>query len=270
MSDSHVEIGSLARDLRIAPWRLGLLHSAPEHRILWITQGQGRVILNSERRGVGTNNFLFIPAKLPFAFEAGAQTTGHVVRIPGDDPAAWPTSCHLLRTRDVRHQGEVISLFEALSREHSGSREHREEAMAAHLRLISIWLRRQLAHEPQPAEKSSASQRLIAAFLTDLERLYPTGTTMAEYAERLDVTGTHLSRVCKSELGKSAADLITERTLHAARDMLETTGHPAKAIADGLGFGSPAYFSRFIHTHTGLSPKALRTRAAGPVTADRH
>lgn len=264
-----VEIRSLARDLRAARWRLTLLHSANEHRVLWITQGQGRVLLNAQRLGIGTNNFLFIPRGLPFSLDPAAKMAGHLVCLGQEDPSPWPGTGHLLRTRDVRHQGEVMAHFDALVREQSGDRIHRQEAMAAQARLISVWLRRRLADEGAVIETCGASQRLIAAFLTDLERLYPTGSPMADYAERLDVSATHLSRVCKADLGRTAAELITERTLHAARLMLETTCHPAKTIATGLGFGSPAYFSRFIHAHTGASPKALRAQAAGQETARR-
>lgn len=261
------EIRSLGRVLRAANWRLALLHSAPDHRILWITQGQGRVILNAQRRGVGTHNFLYIPAGEPFALDTGPQTTGHMVHLSPDDPAPWPGTAYLLRTRDVRQQGEVMAHLDALGREQAAALDHRAEAMTAQARLISVWLRRRLAADGEPVETCSAAQRLIAAFMADLERLYPTGTPMADYAERLDVTATHLSRVCKSELGRSAADLITERMLHAARDMLETTTHPARTIADDLGFGSPAYFSRFILSHTGASPRAIRLRAAGQLGA---
>ena len=258
-----VEIRSLGKDLRSAPWRLGLLHSSLDHRILWITHGQGRVILNAERRGIGINNFIFVPAGLSFALDTNPQTTGHLLHLRREDPAAWPGTGQLLRTRDVRHQGEIIALLDALSREQESGRDFGEEAMAAHATLISVWLRRRLADEGPPPENSSAARRLIAAFLADVERLYPSGAPMADYARRLDVTATHLSRVCKAELGRSAADLLTERTLHAARHMLETTAMPAKTVAASLGFGSPAYFSRFMHAHTGKTPKALRARASG-------
>ncbi len=258
-----VEMRSLGRLLKSAPWRLSLLHSAPDHRILWLTQGQGRILLNAQRRGVGTNNFLFVPAGEPFSLEGGHQLTGHMLAIGRDDPTPWPSTGYLLRTREVGYQGEIIALFDALSREQVANRDHCAEALAAQARLVSVWLRRQIAAAGDVPEASSAGQRLIAAFMADLERLHPTGATMADYAERLDVTPTHLSRVCKTRLGRSAADLVTERSLHAARHLLETTRKPAKTIAEELGFGSAAYFSRFILSHTGRTPKALRGPAAG-------
>ena len=81
---------------------------------------------------------------------------------------------------------------------------------------------------------------------------------MADYAETLDVTPTHLTRAVKSATGKTAADLVTERVLHEARVLLSETQQPARQIAAYLGFGSAAYFTRFIQQHTGLTPSKLR------------
>ncbi|WP_254796903.1 helix-turn-helix transcriptional regulator [Sulfitobacter albidus] len=88
---------------------------------------------------------------------------------------------------------------------------------------------------------------------------------MSGYAEMLEVTPTHLARCVKAATGKTAAELLTERTLHAARVLLETSTHPACNISRHLGFGSPAYFTRFMQQHTGLTPRQLRgPRASVP------
>jgi len=84
---------------------------------------------------------------------------------------------------------------------------------------------------------------------------------MAAYADELGVTSTHLTRAVKSATGKTAADLLTERVLHAGRSLLGETAQPAKDIARHLGFGSAAYFTRFIQHHTGLPPSKLRQGA---------
>ena len=83
---------------------------------------------------------------------------------------------------------------------------------------------------------------------------------MADYATALGVTPTHLSRAVKAATGKTAADLLAERTLHAARALLMETDATAQSIAKFLGFGSAAYFTRFIQQHTGHTPSKLRGR----------
>jgi AraC family transcriptional activator of pobA len=89
---------------------------------------------------------------------------------------------------------------------------------------------------------------------------YRSGAPMAHYAEALGVTPTHLTRTLKAATGHSAADLLTERTLHAARSLLAETRQPAQDIARHLGFGSAAYFTRFIQQHTGVTPGKLRRK----------
>ena len=84
---------------------------------------------------------------------------------------------------------------------------------------------------------------------------------MAFYAKELGVTPTHLTRVVKQATGKTAAELLTERVVYAARLLLGETGHPARNIAQDLGFGSAAYCTRFMQQHTGMTPTRLRKTA---------
>ena len=101
----------------------------------------------------------------------------------------------------------------------------------------------------------------MQAYAALVARDFTSGRAMAVYARALGVTPTHLTRVCKQASGLTAADLLTERSLHAARDMLEAGELPIGQIAASLGFGSAAYFSRFILQHTGVTPSALRQAA---------
>ena len=81
---------------------------------------------------------------------------------------------------------------------------------------------------------------------------------MADHAAELGVTPTHLTRAVKAATGKSAADLLSERSCHAARRLLGETDQTAAEIAAYLGFGSAAYFTRFMQQHSGLPPSKLR------------
>jgi AraC family transcriptional activator of pobA len=56
----------------------------------------------------------------------------------------------------------------------------------------------------------------------------------------------------------TAAEILTQRSLYAARDQIETTNRPLQDIGQSLNFSSAAYFSRFVQHHTGQSPSNLR------------
>ncbi|MEM6308801.1 MAG: helix-turn-helix transcriptional regulator [Pseudomonadota bacterium] len=256
-----IRFHSLSQMFQAAHWQLSLLHSAPLHRVIWIKHGQTRALCGAKIHGIGAHNLLFVPANTPFFIETGTNVQGHVLSCTPSELHLLADETCLLRVRELVEQSEASALFDALLREQSAQKSHTSDAQSAYAVLLSVWILRQIESHTETGRRKSAAQNLISGFMNLLEQDFSGGESMATYAKRLDVTPTHLSRVCKSELGKSAADLITDRTLHAARFALETTQTPAKDIAQTLGFGSAAYFSRFILTHSGHSPRALRIAA---------
>lgn len=248
-----------------APWRLELQHSCPDHALVWITRGQARVTLEGVRRGVGVHNVLAVPAGTLMSLTLGPNAFGLVCLIPPGGPVLMPDTPQHLRIREVHTQSELTGLLDAMQREANQPRPFADEALNAHAQLMTVWLRRaMIAHEmPPPA---TAAERLVMAFAALVERNFRSGAPMADYARELGVTPTHLTRSCRHCAGLTAADFLTERTLHAARVML-ADGHDAiRHVAAQLGFRSAAYFSRFILHHTGHSPTDLRrqARAATP------
>ena len=249
----------LATVLSVAPWRLDLHHDRPHALLLWITRGQGRVTINGARRGFGTHNALFLPPGALLALEAGAQCLGQMLILPQPDPGALPDEALHLRSRDARDQGELTGLLDAIQRELAGDRPYRDDAIAAQSRLIGVWLRRQAAVPGQlDAPANTAARRLVARFARRVVAHHGSPQTMADHAEALKVTPTHLTRVCRSMAGMTAADILTQRRLHAARAALTEGRVSARVVSESLGFASPAYFTRFMQQHTGKSPTALR------------
>ncbi|MCX7565324.1 AraC family transcriptional regulator [Sulfitobacter sp. F26169L] len=265
MSDTNLRVQTLAQLGGNSSWRLGLAHDRPYHMLFWFTRGQGRIMLDGQRRGIGTHNAVFVPAGALFALDPGPQSLGQAVIAPVGTPLRLPDLPRHLRVRDVQVQAELSSLIEAAAREQSQSRPLAQDALEAHVALMSVWLRRQITLEEHIPVKRSAGERLSHRFAQMIPQHYTTGASMAFYASQLGVTPTHLTRAVKAATGKTAADLLTERVVHAARTLLESTTHPARNIAQHLGFGSAAYFTRFMQQHAGRSPSQLRAAAAPPL-----
>ncbi|MCZ7675912.1 MAG: helix-turn-helix domain-containing protein [Roseovarius sp.] len=243
-------------------WRAELPHSRPEHALVWITRGQGRCLIEGVLRGLGVHTALCVPAGTLFALEMGKQGFGTVCAIPAGGPLLMPDQPTLLRIRDVLAQVELTGILEAMQREQTGARDFTDEAMTAHATLLTVWLRRAIIGHAEDPPEFSAAQRLTMAYAALVERDFTTGKPMADYARTLGVTPTHLTRACRTSAGMTASELLTRRIVHAVRDLLETTDHPANRIAAMLGFRSAAYFSRFVLQHTGLTPTALRNAGA--------
>ncbi len=256
---ADLSLMTLAQLTTAGSWQLELAHDRAEHLLIWITRGQGVALIDGARRGIGTHNALFIPARNLMAIELMRNGFGQALVIPDSANLTLPQRVQHLRIRDVAAQGELTVLFEALGREQTAGRPLYHSAMRAYGALMAIWLRRHLPDDPQPP--ITAARRLVQAYCDRLVHHYASGASMAEHAQALGVTPTHLTRVCRAETGRTAATLLTERLLHAARRLLISTDVPVQDIARHLGFGSAAYFTRFIQQHTRMTPTALRRGA---------
>ncbi len=261
-----VALWSLARLGANGSWRIALPHAQDDHLLIWVTRGQGLALIDGVRRGVGANNVIWLPAGTQFAIDASPQTFGQVLSVSGVEPALLPTRPQHLRVRDVTFQGELSGLIELIQREVQEALPFQTDALLAKFRLVEVWMRRMMLHVGEPEDRvhlalpdqALAARQLSQQFAALAEAQFRGGQSMADYALALGVTPTHLSRVTREIAGMTAADLLTARVLHEARRLLEDTTVPAQNIAAHLGFGSAAYFSRFIQKHTGAAPSQLR------------
>ncbi|CUH68588.1 Methylphosphotriester-DNA--protein-cysteine S-methyltransferase [Thalassovita gelatinovora] len=262
---TRISLDTTARFIRGAPWRLSLLHDVSDYRLIWTTKGQALAALNGRKRGIGVHCAIIVPSGTLFSLDLGRTGAGLVLAL---DPA-WVTEAKLpdapqvLQLRSVQEQAEITGALDAIHKEAQSDQPFHEDACRAYAALLSVSLRRRIDALPEP-QRMSGAQRLVNAFSALVRKHFADVMTMADFARILGVTPTHLSRSCKDCLGLTAADILAQRSLYAARDLIETTDTPLKDIADQLGFGSAAYFSRFIQNHTGRSPRDLRNGSKQP------
>jgi len=259
---AHARILTLAQWTEGGAWRAELPHSNPDHAMIWVTRGQGRAMIEGVRRGVGVHNALVIPANTLFSLDLGKQGFGLVCLVPPNGPVLMPDEPQHLRIRGVQAQSELTSILDAMQREQNAARPFMDEALNAEATLLTVWLRRAMIDHCETSNKITAAQRLVTAYAALVERDHTTGKTMADYAQSLGVTPTHLTRTCRDCTGMTAAELLTQRSLHAVRELLENSDHPFNRVAAMTGFTSAAYFSRFVLHHTGKTPSDLRKAAA--------
>lgn len=82
-----------------------------------------------------------------------------------------------------------------------------------------------------------------------------------DYAEMQQLHENYLSSILKEKTGKTAGQLIAEKTLSAAKILIEDPRLSLKEIAYMLGFSYLSYFSIFFKKHTGLSPINYRKKS---------
>ncbi len=254
---------TIAQRVRGATWRFSLAHARDDHLLIWVTRGTSHAIAQGRRFSMSSHNALFIPARTLFSYEFETTCFGQTVTLPSDAPILLPEEPQLLRVREPKAQLELTGIIESIQIEAVQDQPYADAAVTAYGQLMSVWFNRYRdLHQQKPMLKASAATRLMDAFCALVVRSEfggpLTGASMAEFAAHLGVTPTHLARVCKAQCGITAADILTQHSLGRARRALENTSEPAVEIAKRLGFSSAAYFTRFITSHTGQTPSALR------------
>ncbi len=241
-------------------WRVEMLHASRRNRLYWITRGQGRVSVNCITRGYGPNTAVFVPARVPMALELAPQTQGLELCLPPDDTLKLPDLPFHLRVSHIEGQAALTSHIEKLEGELTAQAPAMDQALTAYSLLISVWMARELArHDGVP--DTIRNHRLVELFAERLEAQYRSGKGVADFAQQLHVTPTHLSRVCRDASGRPALALLNERTMHEARRLLLETDLPAREVAQQLGFSSAAYFTRAFTQSAGRTPSAFRKPA---------
>lgn len=252
-----VRAGSFGLVNQQAPWRYGLLHDRQADFLLWITRGQGRAIVGGVRHGLPMHTALFIPAGTLFSIDLPGTAQALYAESPTGLTDMLPDAPLFLRVNESLAQVELTAEIDAMARELAQHRARSLDALEARMRLLAVWLHRQ-APATRETPRDSAAEKLARRFAGSVTRHFGEAWGVAQHAERLDVTATHLTRACRQASGLTAMDILMERRLHAARCALEDGKQPVQSIARSVGFSSPAYFSRFIQRKTGQSPSQIR------------
>jgi len=263
---NRLALTAIAQNAGQGRWRTEAMRSHSSPRMIFVARGQGRITVAGLTSGFGANNLIYIPAGTMYGFEVGPTVFGQLLTIPSAMADEWPQGPIHLRLRDVIAQKELAVHLDALERELKSSQASHSRAAHYQLGLLSIYFERQLelrSDETKDSRADTAAARLVAAYTDLIERDYREHMGVADYAAKLGVTPTHLARCCKQTSGKSALSLLNDRILFEARLLLRDSKAPVNQIADNLGFGSAAYFTRAFQAQTGLTPSQFRKK--GPI-----
>lgn len=82
--------------------------------------------------------------------------------------------------------------------------------------------------------------------------------SLSDAADAVGLTPTYLAHLVKKETGRTFLELLTERRLDRAKELIVHTALPISKIAESSGFGDFAYFTRRFKQLTGSSPSRYR------------
>ena len=122
--------------------------------------------------------------------------------------------------------------------------------------LLSL-LRRGAAQKESPAPRpaaSAGSMGLAQEATLFLKQNLRRRLNLAEIADALGFSPTHLKKVFKKQTGQSVMDAFRALKVEEAKKLVSTGQYSFTQIAYTLGFSSAGHFSQVFKAYTGLSP----------------
>jgi len=258
VESTAVRAASLQALFQRGAWRMETPHSSEYARLYWITKGQGRVRTNGVGHNFHAHMAIFLPPRTMYSFDSAQQIQGTRICFPADLASLLPEDTLFLRVRDARSQGQMGQMIELLASELQAHSNGWHAASRSYAALLAVQIERLRDEFFEPGAITGSSQRIVEGYTALIEDHLTEGLGVASFAQLLGITPTHLTRVCREITGKTASNLLHERVIGEARRLLEDTDTPIRKIAEDLGFGSAAYFTRAFGQRTGVTPSVAR------------
>lgn len=185
------------------------------------------------------------PELAPFLFQEYMD-----FRLDGEDLGIARAACLRMASENARRRfcsleiirGELFLLLALVCRRHE----------AGIQRLAKAGARRR-----GPKDSLSRVIRHIRANLAQ-------SLSLTSAAAAADLSPNYLAHLIKKETGRTFTDLVTERRMEKAQELLAHTSLRVGEVAGAVGFEDEAYFARRFRQCFHIAPREYRNRVATP------
>ena len=224
-------------------------------QILYLTGGRGRVILDGATVELVPPSVAVVPAMTVHAYQFSDDVDGVVVTLMERDLR----EAGEVQAQVVSGRGEVGEAIDQLIAEADRPGAGHGMAMRARIALLVVAIQRVRQASAMIGPQVSRRSVLHAqAFRWMVDQRFRQTRRIADYADALGISQTHLNRVCREVLGVSALAVVERRVALEARRQLLFSALSIKQIGAELGYEDPAYFSRVLKRVLGKPPGMLR------------
>lgn len=108
------------------------------------------------------------------------------------------------------------------------------------------------------AFSDDGDEALLSPILQEIEMHYAHNRTLADLGQELGVSQAHLSQLIRRSTGKTYSELVQEKRMDKARELLAYSDKAVMDIAIEVGYSDQFYFSKLFKRLWGMSPNAWR------------
>lgn len=254
----------------VEPENIEFPHKHNFYEILWITKGNSNQNIDFKNYTISEHTLFFISPGQLHLFEEWENIEGFVVLFTEQFflqifqnknilfELSYLDNLHgnpflPLKDEDKKALEPIIDLLY----QESKNNEQIAETVQA---LLLILLRRiQKLFSIQSNQKSNKHQIVIFKQFKNLVELYfAKNIPISQYASLLNISAHQLNSFVKATCGKTTTEIIKERVVLEAQQLMHFSELSVSQIADQLGFEDSSYFARYFKKHIGLSPQEFR------------
>jgi AraC-like DNA-binding protein len=242
------------------------------HHLLMVEKGILRLTVDGEPLPVPPGAWLWIRPEQVYRYDYGlerVQGTLILFQLGFLDPATlaaasvdspFPWGALLPSAQEAEPIQRTLELLREAYEETGTLRLDARIELVRHLLGVLVL---RLSHLYVRGRGASGTTEAFRAFRAAVGRDFAKSRTVADYARALGYSSRTLTRACLAATGGTAKRYLDDRIMLEARRLLVHTELPSSAVGDRLGFPTPTAFSKFFKHHTGQTPTAYRSHAAG-------
>ena len=160
--------------------------------------------------------------------------------------------------RDFAYAQEAIRLGVARFLLKPSKMDEINEALACMTARLEKKHMEQSTEQEEPEERENAGSFLVNRALDYLEEHYAEKLTLQEVADACYVSQWHLSKLLNRYTKKNFYDLLNNRRIRAAKELLADPSLRIGDIGEMIGYADPAHFARVFRKIAGMSANEYR------------
>ena len=160
--------------------------------------------------------------------------------------------------RDFAYAQEAIRLGVARFLLKPSKMDEIREALACMTARLEKKHMEQSTEQEEPEERENAGSFLVNRALDYLEEHYAEKLTLPEVADACYVSQWHLSKLLNRYTKKNFYDLLNNRRIRAAKELLADPSLRIGDIGEMIGYADPAHFARVFRKIAGMSANEYR------------
>lgn len=240
--------------------------SKDRFHIIWITMGEGRLLVDLQKIDFENNQLFFIKQGQVYQFQLTADIEGYVIsftdsflsKVDQENESICQNSLFQLFVGsggikiNEETSAEMNDITGRMIREFTNLHLFRDELLRRYLKIFLIYLSRQLEGALMTV-KQTRNIELTQKFMSLVDKHFKTEKMVSGYATLLSIRPNYLNEIVKKTTGYSAGHHIRQRIVLEAKRRAAYSDTCMKQIGYYLGFNDMAHFSKFFKSATGMN-----------------